>query len=149
MVAELTGLLTTGYDRIVSSVKKLSEENYALKGELSECREKLIGYELDSIDENKENVFLKKESGLDSNLMRKTVNALTEVHKGFCGVFSGEDGIGYKYIIATRDGERNLKALQSMLHDEYGAKGGGSLAMVQGSMGPVNIADVIIKCESF
>ncbi len=149
VVAELTGLLTTGSDKIVSSVKKLSEENYALKGELSDCREKLIGYELDSIDENKENVFLKKESGLDSNLMRKTVNALTEVHKGFCGVFSGDDSIGYKYIIATRDGNRDLRALQNMLHDEYGAKGGGSSAMIQGSMGPVDVASVIIKCESF
>ena len=149
VVSELTGLLTTGSDRIVSSVKKLSEENYCLKGELSECREKLIGYELDSIDANKENVFLKKPSGLDGSLMRKTVNALTEVHTGFCGMFSGDDSTGYKYIIATRDGNRDLKALQGMLHDEYGAKGGGSSAMIQGSMGPADIADVIIKCESF
>lgn len=149
VVGELTGLLTTGSDKLVSSVKKLSDENYALKGELSECREKLIGFELDSIDKNKENVFLKKEPGLDGNLMRKTVNALTEAHGGFCGVFSGDDRSGYKYIIATRNGNKDLKSLQNMLRDEYGVKGGGSNAMVQGSMGPVNIADVIIKCESF
>lgn len=149
VVSELTALLTTGSDRVVSSVKKLSEENYCLKGELSECREKLIGYELDSIDKNKENVFLKKQSGLDGSLMRKTVNALTKAHKGFCGMFSGDDSTGYKYIIATGDGNRDLKALQGMLHDEYGAKGGGSSAMIQGSMGPADIADVILKCESF
>ena len=149
VVGELTGLLTTGSDKLVSSVKKLSDENYALKGELSECREKLIGFELDSIDKNKENVFLKKEPGLDGNLMRKTVNALTEAHSGFCGVFSGDDRSGYKYIIATRNGDKDLKSLQNMLRDEYGVKGGGTNAMVQGSMGPVNIADVIIKCESF
>ena len=149
VVGELTGLLTTGSDKLVSSVKKLSDENYALKGELSECREKLIGFELDSIDKNKENVFLKKEPGLDGNLMRKTVNALTEAHGGFCGVFSGDEKSGYKYIIATKNGDKDLKSLQNMLREEYGAKGGGSNAMVQGSMGPVNVADVIIRCESF
>ncbi len=149
VVGQLTGLLTTGYDRIVSSVKKLSDENYALKGELSDCREKLIGYELDSIDKNKENVFLKKEAGLDGNLMRKVVNALIETRSGYCGVFSGDDRAGYKYIIATKGEGKDLKALQNMLREEFGAKGGGSSAMVQGSMGPVNVADVIKKCESF
>ena len=142
VVGELTCLLTTGSDRIVASVKKLSEENYALKGELADCREKLISYELDSIDKNKENVFLKKEPGLDGNLMRKTVNALTEAHKGFCGIFSGDDNSGYKYIIATRDGERDLQALQNMLRENFGAKGGGS-------KGSVCVADVIDKCEEF
>ena len=149
VVGELTGLLTTGSDRIVASVKKLSDENYTLKGELSDCREKLIGYELDSIDKNKENVFLKKESGLDGNLMRKTVNALVEAHNGFCGIFSGDDSSGYKYIIATGNGGRDLQALQNMLRENFGAKGGGSKAMVQGSMGPVCVADVIDKCEEF
>ena len=149
VVGELTGLLTTGYDRVVSSVKKLSDENYALKGELAGCREQLLGYELDSIDKNKENVFLKKEAGLDSNLMRKTVNALIETHRGFCGVFSGDEGCGYKYIIATKNEEKDLRALQNMLKEEFGAKGGGSNTMVQGSMGSVDIADVIKKCESF
>ena len=149
VVNELTGLLTTGSDRVVASVKKLSEENYNLKGELNDCREKLIGFELDSIDKNKENVFLKKESGLDGNLMRKVVNALIESHSGFCGVFSGDDALGYKYIIATKGEGRDLKALQNMLREDFGAKGGGSNAMVQGSMGPVIVADVIKKCESF
>ncbi len=149
VVGQLTGLLTTGYDRIVSSVKKLSDENYALKCELSDCREKLIGYELDSIDKNKENVFLKKETGLDGNLMRKVVNALIETRSGYCGVFSGDDNAGYKYIIATKGEGKDLKALQNMLREDFGAKGGGSSAMVQGSMGSVNVADVIKKCESF
>ena len=134
---------------LLKKLKKLSDENYTLKGELSDCREKLIGYELDSIDKNKENVFLKKESGLDGNLMRKTVNALVEAHNGFCGIFSGDDSSGYKYIIATGNGERDLQALQNMLRENFGAKGGGSKAMVQGSMGPICVADVIDKCEEF
>ena len=64
-------------------------------------------------------------------------------------MFSGDDALGYKYIIATKGEGRDLKALQNMLREEFGAKGGGSNAMVQGSMEPVIVADVIKKCESF
>ena len=81
--------------------------------------------------------------------MRKVVNALIETRSGYCGVFSGDDNEGYKYIIASKGEGKDLKGLQNMLREEFGAKGGGSSAMVQGSMGPVFVADVIKKCESF
>lgn len=149
IVGELTALLTTGADKLTASVKKLSDDNYAIKGQLSEAREKLLGYELESIDKNLKNVFLIKDAGLDGNLMRNTVNALTAEHPGYCGVFSGDDASGYKYIVATAGPEGDARNVQNMLREEFGAKGGGSKAMVQGSMSGAVISDVIVKCEAF
>ncbi len=148
IVGELTGLLTTGSDRITESVKKLYEDNYEIRGELTKAREKLMEYELSGIDKSLRNVFLVKDTGLDGNLMRKTVNALAEEHVGYCGIFCGDDSSGYKYIVATKGADCDARQIQNILKDEFGAKGGGSKAMIQGSMGSASIADVIAKCEA-
>lgn len=134
VVADLTALLTTGRDKLAGSVKRMSEDIYSLKGELSLLREKLISYELAEIDPGLKDVYLVKEEGLDQNIIRNTVNALSKVHSGFCGVFAASTQGGYRYVIASGLEGRDLKPLQEMLRDEFGARGGGSPAMVQGSL---------------
>ena len=67
---------------------------------------------------------------------------------GYCGVFSGDDASGYKYIVATAGPEGDARNVQNMLREEFGAKGGGSKAMIQGSMSGTVISDVIAKCEA-
>jgi alanyl-tRNA synthetase len=60
VIRDLTKLLTTGSDKILESVKRTADENYRLKGELSECREKLIDIEISAIDSGQEKVLLVK-----------------------------------------------------------------------------------------
>ena len=143
ILSEISRSLTTSADKVMDSVTKMREENHELKGKLIEAQEKLLEYELQAIDKNLSDVFLVKDSGMDGNLMRKTVNALAAEHGGYCGVFSGTDESGYKYIVATGAEGKELKALQDVLKEKFGAKGGGNVAMIQGSIGPVVMGDVL------
>ena len=145
IVNELSGMLTTSADKIIPSVKKLSEENIALKSELTSAKEQLIEIEIAKIDSSLKNVFLLKEAGLDGNVMRKTVNALVAQHTGLCGVFSGDAVTGYKFIIGSGADKRDCKEAMEVLKNECSAKGGGSPQMVQGSLVADNIDAIISK----
>ncbi len=148
ILKDLTKFLTTGSDKIIDSVKRTADENYALKGELSECREQLIDIEISKIGSDQEDVLLVKGKDLDGNLMRKIVNKLSAEHSGFCGVFAGADSEGYKYIIASGNGGKDLGLLQNMLKNDYGARGGGNKQMIQGSIPGCSITDVIDACRA-
>ncbi len=137
IVSRLSGKLTTSPENICTSVTKCMEENTSLKAELSRCRQKLIEYEIEEIDPLLENVFLVKESGMDMNVIRKTVNLLAEKHSGFCGIFSGDKLSGYRFIVASGTSKKDASKLLSVLKDKYGAKGGGNAAMIQGSIAAI------------
>lgn len=146
MVTELSNRFTTSADKVITSVNKLSEDNDSLKNKLNAANDKLMEYELDAIDKGLSDVFLVKEKEFDQNLMRNTVNKLAAEHSGYCGVFAGDDG-GYRFIIASGTDKKDCKALMNMLKSEFDAKGGGSGAMIQGSIGSVDISEVIEKCS--
>ncbi len=146
MVTELSNRFTTSADKVITSVNKLSEDNDSLKNKLNAANDKLMEYELDAIDKGLSDVFLVKEKEFDQNLMRNTVNKLAAEHSGYCGVFAGDDG-GYRFIIASGTDKKDCKALMDMLKSEFDAKGGGSGAMIQGSIGSVDISEVIEKCS--
>ena len=143
ILTEISRSLTTSADKVMASVTRMADENRETKIKLSETQEKLLEYELSTIDKDLYDVFLVKDAGMDGNLMRKTVNALTAGHGGYCGVFSGTDESGYKYIVATGADGKELKALQEMLREKFGAKGGGNAAMIQGSIGSVSMEQVL------
>ena len=149
VVSDLTNLLTTGRDRLKDSVGKMSDDIYALKGQAASLREKLLTYELSEIDPNLKDVFLIKEEGLDKTLLRNTVNGLCASHSGFFGVFSGSDETGYKYVIAGGSDGLDASAVQAVLKNEFGARGGGSPAMVQGSLpAGIAISAVMDRCRN-
>ena len=53
-------------------------------------------------------------------------------HTGVCGIFSGNDSDGYSYIVGSK--HRDCKKLAEKLKEELSARGGGSPAMIQGSV---------------
>jgi alanyl-tRNA synthetase len=146
IIRELTGLLTTGQDKIIESVRRNADECSALKGRLAASNERLIEIEIAAIDADQSDVFLVKDKNLDGNLMRKTVNLLAAGHSGFCGIFSGSDDEGYKYIIASGSEGRDAAGLQGVLRSEFGAKGGGNAKMIQGSIPACSIKDILEYC---
>ncbi|WP_051538097.1 alanyl-tRNA editing protein [Butyrivibrio proteoclasticus] len=147
IVKTLSDTFTTSDDKVVSSVEKLSEENSSLKAELSELRDKLIDIEVNEIESKAGSVFVAKSGSFDAGAARKMVNLLAARNSGYSGVFSGDSG-NYRYVIATGDDNRDLKALNEMLKERYGAKGGGNNKMVQGSLCAQDIGDVIDSCYS-
>ncbi len=143
ILTELSRSLTTSSDKVMASVVKMADENKEIRIRLSETQEKLMKYELEAIDKDLKDVFLVKDAGMDANLMRKTVNALASAHGGYCGVFSGTNDTGYKYIVATGGDGKELKALQEALKEKFNARGGGNAAMIQGSLGAVSMEQVL------
>ena len=145
IVSELSGKFTTSADKVMTSVNKLSEENMELKSRLAEAMDSLIEYEVKEIDPALENVVIVRD-GLDNNSMRKLVNLLTEDHKGYCGVFSSAGDNNYRYIIGSSDAGRDCREVANVLRSEFGAKGGGSAQMVQGSLTTEDIEKIKLRC---
>ena len=110
--------------------------------------DELVGYELKEIDPSKEDVFLIKPSTYDGNTMRKMVNALTESHGGYCGVFAGDNVDNYRYIISTGALGKDLKAVQDMLKNEFAARGGGNAKMIQGSVEKLDVQELLKKLDA-
>lgn len=151
LVTELSGFLTTGRDKVFESVTRQKDEIFKLKGELSQAREKLTEYELKQIlqDGSKKGAFLVKDDDLDGNEMRKVANALADKLPGISGVFvSGKEG-SYRYILASGSDAEDVRGLQEQLKEAFGAKGGGSKEMVQGSLVCDNITEVTGRCEMY
>lgn len=69
---------------------------------------------------------------IDAAVMRNAVNSLTEKYDGFCGVFSGNDADGYRYIIGSS--KLDARELGNQLKEKFNARGGGSQAMIQGQL---------------
>ena len=149
IVDDLVRIFTTSQDNIIASVEKLKSDLSDCKGQMAELQNRLLEYEIREIDEDLKNVFLVKEASLDQNVMRKTVNLLAASHQGFCGVFSGDDKKGYRYIIASGTDNRDARDVQKMLSNEFGAKGGGNSPMIQGSISCNDINAVINRCQEF
>lgn len=147
IVKELVNIFTTSEGKIVDSVKKLSDENVLSKQKLAEAMDELVGFELKEIDPSKEDVFLIKPSTYEGNTMRKMVNALTEKHGGYCGVFAGDNVENYRYIISTGALGKDLKAVQEMLKNEFAARGGGNAKMIQGSLEKLDVDELLKKLE--
>ena len=125
-----------------------NDENAALKENLYAEREKLLGYELADIDKNLKNVFLFKDADTDINLIRKTVNLLAAEHEGFCGVFAGNSEAGYRYIIASGTAGGDARTVSGLLKEKFGAKGGGSNQMVQGSLSGASRDELMDCCNN-
>lgn len=70
---------------------------------------------------------------LNNNVaIRNAINKLTGIYSGYCSIFAGNDDDGYTYIIGSS--APDCRILQATLKESLDAKGGGSPAMVQGSV---------------
>ena len=64
--------------------------------------------------------------------IRNTVNELTVKYPGYCSIFNGNDESGYSFIIGSSS--LDCRALATGLREKFGAKGGGTPPMIQGSI---------------
>ena len=74
------------------------------------------------------------EGPMDPKAQRDYVNLLTAAHEGLCGVFSGTEEAGYRFVIGSGTGKENAKEAADLLRGNLSARGGGSPQMVQGSV---------------
>ncbi|MBO5228366.1 MAG: alanyl-tRNA editing protein [Lachnospiraceae bacterium] len=141
IVTELTGILTTSDDKLSENVNKLKSQVQSLKGQLSSVKQAVMECRIAEIPAEQKDVVL-FERDIEASVMRTVVNKLVEKHNGICGVFSGSDEAGYSFIIGSRN--EDCRMVANLLKEKFGARGGGSTAMVQGSV--IAVAELIEKC---
>ena len=131
IISELMTLLSTNQEQLAENVSKLKNASQSLKQQLGLAKQEIMDYKLEQIPMDQQNVLL-FETGLDAVVMRNVVNKLVELHDGVCGVFSRENKSGFNYVIGSSGQDCRLVA--ERLRTELGAKGGGSVKMIQGSL---------------
>lgn len=131
VVSQLMNVLSTSQETIVQRVSQLKEQNQELKLQIGILKQEAMLGKIEIIPVEQKNVILVEED-LDTAIVRNVVNALVEKHEGSCGVFVGNDEEGYRFIIGSKTLDCRETAKQ--LREAFGAKGGGSQAMIQGSV---------------
>ena len=131
IINALTGSLSANQEMLPELVEKLKTANQDLSYKLAEAKQKLMIEKIAEIPAEQENVIL-FETDLDTPVIRNVVNELTAVHTGVCGIFVGEEESGYQFIIGSST--KDCREIAARLRESAGARGGGSAAMIQGSV---------------
>lgn len=131
ILSVLTSSLSANQDSLIEAVDKLKNVNQSLKVEVAVAKRECMEAKLKGIPKDQVDVYL-FEDNLDAQVMRNAVNQLVTEHSGICGIFAGDDEEGYRYIIGSST--EDARTIATILREKLGAKGGGSAAMVQGSV---------------
>ncbi len=132
IISELTGILTTNQETLAENVVKLKGQAQSLKTKLDIAKQTILENKIETIPTEQKDVLL-FERDIDTPVMRNIVNKLVEKHEGICGVFVGNDEEGYSFIVGSKNVD--CRQVAAKMRETLGARGGGSAAMIQGSVG--------------
>lgn len=130
-VTDISVLLSAKPDEVQAAVKNLKAENLSLKGQISALQNKILNYKAAAIEEGTGDICL-FDNEITPDSLRFYANLLTERCSGICAVFTSDDELHYKYILASKS--LDVRALGKGLNDHFQGKGGGTKEMVQGSL---------------
>ena len=130
-VKEISRLLSAKPDKTADAVKRLLDENNELKKKLTDIANAQADSIIASLKNDGRGDFCVFTDGLDANAMRRIANEGVKLTDGMFGVFSKNAG-GYSYIIASE--KVALRAKSKEINTALNGKGGGSDAMIQGSV---------------
>lgn len=122
--------LSAKMDKTASAVARLQDENFALKGSVHALEEEFIVGEAAKWKE-KENVLL-FQKGMEAGSVQKLTDAILQVCKGRCAVFSRNADGSYKYAMGEKDGD--LRQFTKEMNAALNGRGGGKPFFVQGSV---------------
>lgn len=131
VISSISGILSANQELLPQLVEKLKQTNQDLKYKLAQAKQKLVEQKIAGIPAEQENVLL-FETDLDTPVMRNAINGLVEVHVGVCGIFVEKEEGGYNFIIGSKT--KDCREIAALLREKTGARGGGSAAMIQGSL---------------
>ena len=131
VISSISGTLSANQELLPELVEKLKQSNQDLKYKLAQAKQKLVEQKMKEIPADQENVLL-FETDLDTPGMRNAINGLVETHAGICGIFVEKEEGGYNFIIGSKT--KDCREIATLLREKTGARGGGSAAMIQGSV---------------
>lgn len=130
-LTEISNYLSTAQETSLERITQLKESNVQLKAQLNSVRQEVMLGKIKNIPAEQRDVIIIEED-LDMTIARNVVNAMMERHEGNCAVFVGTDADGYRFILGSRTND--CKEIAADMRKQFGAKGGGSKEMVQGSV---------------
>jgi alanyl-tRNA synthetase len=130
-VRRISMAISAKQSEVSRGVERLLGEIDEMKAKMSALKRENMQMKLDFLDETDDSIILFEESD-DMLAMRNFVNGAVKKTKKLCAVFAGDDVKGYKYIIASES--MPLRGLSKEISATLGGKGGGSDAMIQGSV---------------
>ncbi len=142
-VYEISNLLSAKQENVAEYVRRLLDENDALKREFYQFR-------LGVANKDKENLKYRGDlsyyitDGYDADMMREVANYGAEKSK-LCVVFSGNDESGYSYIACSLS--YDMKRIAKLINENLSGRGGGRDTMIQGKVS-ANKANIIDFIES-
>lgn len=131
IVNQASVLLSAKQDKITDYIENLKNEVSLLKGRIFRLEDIQIATELKKVEKESSLALLFDEE-LDTNAMRKYVNAAMETCGGLCGAFGGNDTDGYRYILGSSG--MDVREIAKVLNSTFQGKGGGKPEMVQGTI---------------
>ena len=131
-VASMAAAMSVKQEEVVTGFDRLRAEVEEKKQTISALRAKLEAHTLAAITPTEGSLCLFDE-GMDALEMRRLLNAAAGKCGRLCGVFSGNDESGYRYVIGRGDASIDLKKMVGEINTALSAKGGGSSEMLQGS----------------
>lgn len=132
-VSSISVQLSSKPNLVADAVERLRTENTQLKEQICSLQAALMQEKishLPSPEQITHAVLCVRE--LDSIAARNTANLLADTYKGYGTVLVGNDDTGYRYVIASR--HLDCRELAARLREQFQAKGGGSMEMIQGTV---------------
>ena len=131
MIADAAKSLSIKQNDLGNAVSRMEKEISDLKFKMYALRQELIAYKTAEIPETDGNICFFEEE-LNRNDMREIMNRGIEKCLGACAVFCGSDEAGYTFVAGSKS--LNMTEIAADLRVKFGAKGGGSPEMIQGSV---------------
>lgn len=131
VISSLAVSLSANQEGMAEAVEKLKAANQSLKSKLAAANTKLMEMLIAEILPEQEHVMLFVEE-MDTPAVRHAVNRLIALHAGVCGIFSGSESTGYSFIMGSSSVD--VRSCANLLKEKCAARGGGSAAMIQGSV---------------
>ncbi len=131
-IASMAAAMSVKQEDVITGFERMQAEIEDKKRIISTLRGKLEAHTVAAIPPTEGSLCLFDE-GLDATEMRRLLNAAVKKCGRLCGVFSGNDTEGYRYVIGRRDTSIDLKKMVKEINTALSARGGGSSEMLQGS----------------
>ena len=128
--SQISVLLSAKISETAQAVKRLHEENYQLRSEISALQEASFALEAER-QNGAGNVLLFKEA-LSSDNVRRLTDAVMNSCGGRCAVFSDNGDGSFKYAIGEKGGD--LRSFTKEMNHALNGRGGGKPFFVQGSV---------------
>ncbi len=132
-VSNISVQLSAKQNAVSDAVAHLREENLRLKEQHTALQIKMLDLALDALPAPTESdhaiLFINE---INDITMRNAINDLVTRYSGFCGIFTGNDESGYRFIIGSSTND--CRELAKQLREAFQAKGGGTAPMIQGSI---------------